>query len=71
MAENWQLSAIESIQFTGTDWLLNALKGLSDSSFCMMIMTLWRIWRRNEVVHDKPPPPVETSRRFLQTTWNQ
>ena len=32
----------------------------------MIIMTLWRIWHvRNEVVHHKPAPPVDSSKRFL------
>ena len=30
------------------------------------LMTIWRCWHvRNEIVHDKRPPPVEASSRFL------
>ena len=32
----------------------------------MLLMMLWRAWHiRNEVVHHKPPPPMEASKHFL------
>lgn len=41
---------------------------MDDMARCMFLMTLWRCWFiRNEVVHNKPAPPVEVSCRFLQS----
>lgn len=32
----------------------------------MLHMTLWRCWYiRNEIVHQKNPPPLDVSRKFL------
>ncbi|XBI67645.1 hypothetical protein VPH35_046956 [Triticum aestivum] len=32
----------------------------------MLLMTLWRAWHiRNKIVHNKAPPPMKVSRRFL------
>jgi hypothetical protein len=66
MSEVWQLPDIVSIQNTGTEWLLNLLSNIPRRSINMVLMTLWRSWHvRNEIVHDKVPPPAEVSKRFL------
>ncbi|KAM0886716.1 hypothetical protein ACQ4PT_029504 [Festuca glaucescens] len=66
MREVWALKEQEAITNTGPEWLLQALDQASEQERLMMLMTFWRIWHvRNEVVHQKPAPPVEASRRFL------
>ena len=60
------LKHINSMQNIGKEWLLHALQPLSDIERSILLMLLWWAWHiRNEVVHYKPPPPMEASRRFL------
>ncbi|KAM0833878.1 hypothetical protein ACQ4PT_063983 [Festuca glaucescens] len=48
------------------DWLLHALKRLNIDQRAAMLMLLWRGWHiHSEITHDKKPPPVEASCRFL------
>ncbi|KAK1682165.1 hypothetical protein QYE76_043013 [Lolium multiflorum] len=50
----------------GSEWVLHLLHGKTELERLRIMMLLWRIWHvRNEVVHHKPPPPAEASRRFL------
>jgi hypothetical protein len=66
MEEAWPLPAIESIKNSGSEWILQALDQVPEQMRMMMMMTWWRVWHvRNEVVHHKPVPPIEASRRFL------
>jgi hypothetical protein len=66
MAEKWPLPEIKLIHNTGKDWLLTLLENLPKESICKTLMILWRIWHiRNEIVHDKGPPPMEAFRQFL------
>jgi hypothetical protein len=66
MKEVWPLPACEDIQNTGSEWILHALSSTSEHVRMMMMMTWWRIWHvRNKVVHQKPAPPIEASRRYL------
>jgi hypothetical protein len=70
MAEVWNIPELNTILYTGSDWLLLLLCNLPEESRGMTLMTLWRIWHvRNEVIHGKNPPPVHTSRRFLVSYW--
>ena len=56
------------MQNTGKEWLLRALEPLLDIERSMLLMMLWRAWHiHNKVVHHKPPPPVEPSKRFLMS----
>ncbi|KAI5020425.1 hypothetical protein ZWY2020_045313 [Hordeum vulgare] len=41
---------------------------MQDIERSMLLMTLWRAWHiRNEIVHNKAPPPMEVSSRFLMS----
>lgn len=68
MSERWSLPAISGIQNSGTEWLLNLIGCLPMECVNKVLMTLWRIWHvRNEVVHEKQPPPMEASCQFLMS----
>jgi hypothetical protein len=64
MRKVWPLK--QYIPNTGKEWLFQALDQASEQERMMMLMTFWRIWHvRNDIVHQKPSPPIEASRRFL------
>lgn len=68
MAKIWRLPNPDSVCRNGKEWLLIALAPLSELERCMMLMTFWRCWHvRNELIHSKPAPPMESSVRFLQS----
>lgn len=52
----------------GPSWLLDHLGRIPEHERAMFLMILWRNWHvRNEVIHDKPAPPIEASKRFLES----
>ncbi|KAK1644728.1 hypothetical protein QYE76_062533 [Lolium multiflorum] len=68
MEEVCPLPALESIKNSGPEWVLQALDQVPETTRMMMLMTWWHAWHvRNEVVHHKPAPPIEASRRFLRS----
>ena len=71
MSEVWRLPTLSSIQNNGREWLLNVLEPRLDVERSMVLFTLWRSWHiRNEVVHHKPMPTMEASKRFLVSYLN-
>ncbi|KAK1681977.1 hypothetical protein QYE76_042825 [Lolium multiflorum] len=68
MSEIWQLPAVEEMPSTDSEWVLHMLDGKTETERVMIMMTLWRIWYcQNEVIHQKPAPSIESSRRFLSS----
>ena len=66
MSDVWNLPPVDTIQNVGKEWLFQVLQPLHELERSMLLMTLWRCWFiRNEIVHNKIPPPLEVSRRFL------
>jgi ribonuclease HI len=66
MEEVWPLPDLRGLESDDAEWLLHLLDGKEDMARAMILMTFWRIWHcRNEVIHHKPAPPVESSRGFL------
>ncbi|XP_071685472.1 uncharacterized protein [Lolium perenne] len=68
MSEIWHLPAVELMPSTNSEWVLHMLDGKTETKRVMIMMTLWRIWYcRNEVIHKKPAPSIESSRHFLSS----
>ncbi|XBH62951.1 hypothetical protein VPH35_117042 [Triticum aestivum] len=66
MAVDWNIPKLESISNPGPEWLFTLLEPLDDTARMVVLMTMWRSWHvRNEITHNKMPPPTEASRRFL------
>uniref|UniRef100_A0A8R7TL47 Uncharacterized protein n=1 Tax=Triticum urartu TaxID=4572 RepID=A0A8R7TL47_TRIUA len=66
MAKSESMTRLEDITNTGTEWALHLLNRCTEEQRLPVIMTLWRSWHvRNEVVHQKPAPAIEASRRLL------
>lgn len=64
MEKEWSLPERTSIKHTGSDWFFIFLSELQEDVRIMLLF--WRIWYvRNEMVHDKTPPPEDVSFRFL------
>ena len=71
MARQWNIPDIRRVMHTGPEWLFHVLADLSPEERMYTLMTIWRCWHvRNEIVHDKRPPPVEASTRFLTSYIN-
>lgn len=50
------------------NWFFDLLELQPELSLPTLLMTLWCNWYvRNEIVHGKPPPPIEASKRFLES----
>lgn len=52
----------------GPNWIFDQLDPLSNGQREMFLMIPWRNWFvRNEITHGKAAPPVEVSKRFIQS----
>lgn len=50
------------------NWLFDQLAMLSEDERMVSLMIMWRNWYiQNEITHDKLPPPIESSKWFLQS----
>ncbi|KAE8781796.1 protein transport protein sec24 [Hordeum vulgare] len=68
---SWPLPNRVDIPCTGSEWLLHLLAKSHEHIRSRIIMVLWRIWHlRNELMHGKTIPPVDTSRSFLTSYYN-
>ena len=66
MALDWVIPRVESFRNTGPEWLFTLLEPLDETTRMIVLMITWRTWHvRNEITHEKRPPPAESSRRFL------
>nr|XP_040258536.1 uncharacterized protein LOC109764695 [Aegilops tauschii subsp. strangulata] len=62
MAMDWCIPKVEDIMNTGPEWLFTLLDPLDEATRMIVLMIMWRTWHvRNEITHDKKPPPAEAS----------
>ena len=58
---------MDSFVNTGKEWLLHALDHLCDIDRTKLLLIFWRSWYvRNEIVHHKPAPVMESLISFLR-----
>ena len=71
MASDWRLPDVRKLVNPGPEWLLHILGDSTETERLHLLMTLWRSWHvRNDIVHHKRPPTVESSKRFLHSYVN-
>ncbi|XP_073355212.1 uncharacterized protein [Aegilops tauschii subsp. strangulata] len=71
MAQQWNIPDVLQLVNTGHEWVLHILAELPEEERLFTLMTIWRCWHvRNEIMHNKRPPPVERSTRFLTSYIN-
>jgi hypothetical protein len=71
MAEVWNLPDERTLQPTGANWLFHFLDAILETQRAMTLIIFWRVWHaHNEITHAKPCPPIEGSRRFLESYLN-
>jgi ribonuclease HI len=66
MRKVWALPAEKHFKYTGRDWLLILLHGLSPEMRANVLMLLWRAWHlRNDAIHVKGEASIQESVNFL------
>lgn len=71
MRQEWSLPAERTFVPTGPEWILQALRAMTEQQRAMVLMILWRIWHsHNEITHNKEPPTVQSSKHFLVSYLN-
>ncbi|KAE8791035.1 hypothetical protein D1007_34468 [Hordeum vulgare] len=66
MSSVWPIPSYNEVIHTDPEWLLNALVNMRPQNRPQFLLVLWRIrFVRNEIVHDKIPPPTDISCKFL------
>ena len=71
MRECWQLPTEGDMHAPPQLWFRSVLMKVPAEMISNTLLVAWRAWyARNEITHNKPLPPVESSRRFLCSYTN-
>jgi hypothetical protein len=66
MRKCWDIPAESFFKWSGPDWLLVMLAGISNERRGLVLMMLWRCWHlRNDAVHEKGECSIKGSSIFL------
>lgn len=65
MPQLWALNVTTIMRHD--EWLLQVICDVDEAMRFRVLLLFWRLWHiRNELVHDKPAPPIDVSVRFYQ-----
>lgn len=65
----WPLHGDDVLVDNGKEWILHVLATCDNKTRDMVILLVWRIQLRNDVVHGKEVPPVEVTMDFLDSYY--